>query len=93
MSAALNYISAFCAATAAVLWFWSASVPIPKYIRRIDLGDFGGSRDGETEPAEMDDLQKLTVGLASQSTLSALAALAAGLAAACQALATSVSTH
>jgi hypothetical protein len=92
-SDALNYTSALCGAAAAVLWFCSASVRIPKYVRQIDLGSYSGNIDVDVEPTEMDDLQKLTVGLSWQSRLSASPAIAAGAAAMLQACATYASIH
>jgi zincin-like metallopeptidase len=77
----LKYTSAFCGFVAAALWFWSASVSTPKYVRRIDLGHLTDSLDDDVQPAELDDLQKLTVELGWQSRLGASAAIAAGLAA------------
>jgi hypothetical protein len=84
----LKYTSAFCGFVAAALWFWSASVSTPKYVRRIDLGHLTDSLDDDVQPAELDDLQKLTVELGWQSRLGASAAIAAGLAAGFQACAT-----
>ena len=72
----LQYASAFFAFIAALLWLLSALVKLPKAIEVIDAGYFD-----EAKPKPSDDLDRLTQGLTRQSQLSAMAALAAGVAA------------
>jgi hypothetical protein len=79
----LQHLSAFCAFIAAVLWLSSALVKLPDAIRHLDAGFID-----DTQPKPVDDLDRLTSGLARQSRLSAMAALAAGLSALLQALTT-----
>ena len=72
----------FFAFVAATLWFLSARVKLPNYIRHIDEGFLDDS-----QPKPDDDLDRLTGGLTRQSRLSAWAAIAAGLSAVFQAFA------
>lgn len=78
---AVQYASAIFAAIAACLWFWSALVKVPRRIQSIDCGSLDPAA-----PEKMDDIDRLTEGLWRQSRLSALAAVAAGIAAVLQAI-------
>ena len=73
----IQSVSAACAVAAAVLWFRSANIGLPKAIRNIDYGYVG------SEEKPVDDLDQLTNGLRRQSRFSGYAAVAAG----CSALA------
>jgi hypothetical protein len=81
MSQFMQYLSAGFAVAAAALWLWSAKVRLPEAIRHVDAGFFGGN-----EPKPIDDLDRLTSGLAQQSRLSSQAAICAGASALLQGL-------
>lgn len=87
-SSGLNYMSASFALVASALWLWSAKIPTPKSVRRIDFGHIAANLDSDVEPEQADDLQKLALALTRQSRLSSAAATAAAVAALFQAAAT-----
>jgi len=74
MSYYLQHLLAGFAFAAAALWLWSAKIRLPGAILHIDAGSF-------SQPKPIDDLDRLTSGLARQSRLSAQAAVCAGVAA------------
>lgn len=74
----LEGLSVVSALFAAVLWFRSSNVNLPKLIQHIDYGFIGDREKPE------DDMDRLTMGLSRQSRLSAKAALSAGIAASFQ---------
>ena len=67
----LTYAAAFFALVAALFWFWSSAVSLPKTLH------FGWDSAGESH-------QELLTAVKHQSKLSAFAALAAGTAAVCE---------
>ena len=100
MTTWLQYGSAGFAALAAILWFWSAAVGIPKtfaiHVLRPDSfeGKMRGSRWAPeyTGVGHSDELDELAKALCWQSRLSAAAACAAGASALLQGVAIAVGT-
>ncbi|UXS31331.1 hypothetical protein FY152_04175 [Agrobacterium tumefaciens] len=76
----LQLASGLLAFVAAVLWYASSRVKIPKHIAYVDLGRVTGDDDTE------DDLDRLMSGLHRQGVLSAYGATAAAAAAFLQGL-------
>ena len=88
----LNILTAIFASIAAILWFLSAKIEIPKsfsiHVVKPDIGPMGGNPMGGTYQGQgySDDLTRLGNSLVKQSRLSAWGAIFAGLSAITQTL-------